>query len=107
MTDPKLPELPPHKGWMNLHGEQSVQQVWGYTAAQMHAYARAAVEQAGGGRDGETITLKLPPPNCRERLRVEGQPYPRSSCQVCGKWSPSSATCGKILDAAMTGGEHG
>jgi len=33
------------------------------------------------------ITAPVKPPrpaNCRERLREEGEPYPRSSCGACG-----------------------
>jgi len=40
-------------------------------------------------------------PLCRERLRVEGKAYPRSGCEVCGKWSPKSDKC-----RAMLGGSH-
>lgn len=42
------------------------------------------------------------PTNCRERLRIEGKPYPRSHCQSCGKFAPSQVTCDRIL-RAVTG----
>lgn len=40
---------------------------------------------------------RLVPSNCRERLRLEGKPYPRSSCQACGKFSPKSSQCDALL----------
>jgi len=40
-------------------------------------------------------------PLCREQLRVEGKAYPRSGCEVCGKWSPKSDKC-----RALLGGDH-
>ena len=40
-------------------------------------------------------------PLCRERLRIEGKAYPRSGCEVCGKWSPKSDKC-----RALLGGSH-
>lgn len=39
------------------------------------------------------------PPLCRERLRVEGKAYPRSSCEVCGQWSPKASECNALLSA--------
>lgn len=39
-----------------------------------------------------------PPANCRERLRLSGQPYPRSSCGSCGGMSPNSRVCVKTLE---------
>ena len=39
----------------------------------------------------------MPPTNCRQRLSHEGKNYPRSSCEVCGKWSPKWREC----DAAI------
>lgn len=42
MTAPAdLPALPEPKGWLYLHSDQSVQQVHGYTAAQLQSYALA------------------------------------------------------------------
>jgi hypothetical protein len=38
-----------------------------------------------------------PPEGCRQRLAAEGKPYPRSSCAVCGKFSPRWKEC----DAAL------
>lgn len=40
-----------------------------------------------------------PPSNCRQRLAVEGKPYPRSSCEVCGQFSPKSRDCDALLSA--------
>lgn len=34
---------------------------------------------------------------CRQRLMAEGKPYPRSSCAICGAFSP----CWKECDAAI------
>ena len=28
--------------------------------------------------------IMVPPQNCRQRLKSEGKPYPKSSCEVCG-----------------------
>lgn len=33
------------------------------------------------------------PQLCRQRLMKEGKPYPRSSCSVCGTFSPMSKEC--------------
>lgn len=38
-----------------------------------------------------------PPANCRQRLAHEGKAYPKSSCDVCGKFSPKYKTCNAIL----------
>lgn len=40
------------------------------------------------------------PANCRQRLAAEGKPYPRSSCAVCGKFSPRWRECDAALNAA-------
>lgn len=40
-----------------------------------------------------------PPENCRQRLAAEGKPYPRSSCTVCGKFSPKWRECDAALAA--------
>jgi hypothetical protein len=41
------------------------------------------------------------PPNCRQRLSSEAKPFPRSSCAVCGQFSPKWREC----DALLAGGE--
>lgn len=38
------------------------------------------------------------PDNCRQRLRAEGKPYPRSSCAACGKFSPKWRECDAALE---------
>lgn len=43
----------------------------------------------------------LPPANCRERLRREGKPYPRSGCWSCGDWGRDRDRCNAALDAAI------
>lgn len=45
-----------------------------------------------------------PPENCRQRLAAEGKPYPRSSCAVCGKFSPKWRECDAALAAHRTQG---
>lgn len=39
------------------------------------------------------------PPECRQRLCEEGKPYPRSSCAVCGQFSPKWRECDARLAA--------
>lgn len=39
------------------------------------------------------------PANCRQRLREEGKPYPRSSCDVCGQFAPKWQECDALLQA--------
>lgn len=39
------------------------------------------------------------PADCRQRLAAEGKPYPRSSCQVCGSFSPKWRECDAALNA--------
>ena len=54
------------------------------------------------------------PTNCRERLRDEGKPYPRSSCQACNQklifncpWKGDrEADCARLeSEATLTGNE--
>lgn len=45
-----------------------------------------------------------PPENCRQRLATEGKPYPRSSCTVCGKFSPKWRECDAALAANSANG---
>lgn len=40
----------------------------------------------------------LPHSNCRQRLADEGKPYPRSSCAVCGQFSPKWCDCDALLN---------
>jgi hypothetical protein len=44
------------------------------------AAVRAALSRAGGGDGGERR-----PPRCRFRLIDEEKPYPKSSCEACGR----------------------
>ena len=37
------------------------------------------------------------PSNCRQRLMVEGNTYPKSSCAVCGQFSPRWKECDDVL----------
>jgi len=39
------------------------------------------------------------PAECRQRLCEEGKPYPRSSCAVCGQFSPKWRECDSRLAA--------
>jgi hypothetical protein len=43
---------------------------------------------------------KAPPSNCRQQLAADGKPYPRSSCAVCGQFSPRWKECDALLTAA-------
>ena len=43
---------------------------------------------------------KMVPDNCRQRMAREGKPYPRSSCEVCGQFSPKWKECDAMLAAA-------
>lgn len=63
--------------------------------AMLAAAPNCAPAEGGGG----VVTLTLPPENCRERLRAEGKPYPRSSCQACGKFAPKWKECEPIMAA--------
>lgn len=42
------------------------------------------------------------PSNCRQRLMVEGKAYPRSSCAVCGQFSPRWKECDDVLKMEKT-----
>ena len=42
---------------------------------------------------------ELPLANCRQRLASEGKPYPRSSCAVCGQFSPRWKECDALISA--------
>lgn len=42
----------------------------------------------------------LPPKNCRQRIKAEGLPYPRSSCTICGAFSPNWKECNSVLEKA-------
>jgi len=46
-----------------------------------------------------TIDGVSPPVNCRQRMAAEGKPYPRSSCEVCGQFSPKWRECDALLAA--------
>ena len=41
-----------------------------------------------------------PPADCRQRLASEGKAYPRSSCAVCGAFSPDWRECDSMLATA-------
>ncbi len=60
-----------------------------------HEQAKAMFEYVLGTNPSAHAS---PPPNCRQRLKAEGKPYPRSSCESCGQLSPMWKTC----DAAIT-----
>jgi hypothetical protein len=49
------------------------------------------------GAEPETA---LPPSNCRQRLAAEGKLYPKSSCPVCGKFSPKMRECDALIVSA-------
>lgn len=40
----------------------------------------------------------LPPKNCRQRIKAEGFPYSRSSCNACGTLSPKWKECNALLE---------
>lgn len=58
-----MPELPAHRGYLYLHNTGGVSQVYGYTAAQMHQYARdyaAALSQTAGVAEGWKLVPNYP-----------------------------------------------
>lgn len=65
-----------------------------------YAERGAKVIRALLAQQGKTV-----PASCRQRLAAEGKPYPRSSCSVCGKFSPKWKECDAIL--AQQGKEVG
>ncbi|ROM84162.1 hypothetical protein BK655_12500 [Pseudomonas brassicacearum] len=42
----------------------------------------------------------MPPEQCRQRIAAEGKPHPKSSCAVCGKFSPKWRECDALIEAA-------
>ncbi len=53
-----------------------------------------------GWKASRAVLVVLPPTNCRQRLAAEGKPYPRSSCSICGKFSPKHKQCDEAIAAA-------
>lgn len=47
-----------------------------------------------------TATPEQPPVNCRQRLMLNGENYPRSCCVACGKWAPKWRECDAALATA-------
>lgn len=37
---------------------------------------------------------------CRQKLKAEGKPYPRSNCAICGQWAACWKECDEKLQAA-------
>jgi len=62
----------------------------------------ASVESASeNGYTGKVEVVgsgSAPQATCRQRLAAEGKPYPRSSCAICGAFSPAWKEC----DAAIS-----
>jgi len=46
------------------------------------------------------VAVVMPPEQCRQRIAYEGKPYPRSSCAVCGQFSPKSRECDALIEVA-------
>lgn len=66
--------------------------------------ARRRAEALGLDYDaamGDGSSALEPPPKCRQRLAANGKPYPRSSCEACGQFSPKWRECDALL-AAMS-----
>jgi hypothetical protein len=72
------------------------QPVRDYIAGRLAANPRP---DAGGVCAG-FVWFPMPKPNCRQRLAAEGKPYARSSCLVCGQFSPRAEQCDMLLAAA-------
>lgn len=53
------------------------------------------VEVAGSG--------EVPRATCRQRLAAEGKPYPRSSCAICGPFSPEWKKCDAAIKLEVDG----
>lgn len=68
----------------------------------IQAAAREALEEYQDSKAELFSTTKLPATNCRQRLKAEGKPYPRSSCDSCGKFAPSWRGCDKALSTEKT-----
>lgn len=62
-------------------------------AAIQHLRARQSDQPA-------PVAVVLPEPFCRQRLAAEGKPYPRSSCGVCGPFSPKWRECDALIEIA-------
>jgi len=105
MTDPKLPELPEAVATaLTLYSAAPSQTNRAELESAIHAYARAAVELAGGGRDGERYRWLRANFN---RITVTSA-FNRE--HGYGKFSVAAGTFSTLdaaIDAAMTGGEHG
>jgi hypothetical protein len=56
--------------------------------------------------EGARVTDAVPA-NCRARLMQEGKPYARSSCAVCGHFSPRHNECTAALKRAEKGEGNG
>jgi hypothetical protein len=52
------------------------------------------------------LSKAVPPSNCRQRLAAEGKPYPRSSCDICGQFSPKWRECNGLIDASKPEAER-
>jgi len=64
--------------------------------------ARRRAESLGIDYDaamGDGSSTLEPPQKCRQRLAADGKPYPRSSCEVCGQFSPKWRECDGLLAA--------
>lgn len=82
------------KGYTTINQtDEVVEAVLGVLAQQMPV----ATVDAGMTRHAEAIPV---PAECRQRLYMEGKPYPRSSCAVCGQFSPRHRQCDNLLQSA-------
>jgi hypothetical protein len=49
------------------------------------------------------VPFLVVPPNCRQRLQIEGKPYSKSNCEVCGSMSPMWLQCNAALETQQSG----
>ena len=71
----------------------------------LDALERGAWDTVDGRNAAEALREELAKPaavpdTCRQKLKKEGKPYPRSSCNFCGQLSPRWRDCDAMLYAS-------
>lgn len=65
-----------------------------------HGSTRNELQGAANAIRAELAKPAAVPDTCRQKLKKEGKPYPRSSCNFCGQLSPRWRGCDAMLYAA-------
>jgi hypothetical protein len=117
MTDPKLPPdlMADIDAMRDVYMSSAQRGAYERILARAATYhARAAVELAGGGRDGERLDWldKVSAGTIRmDRYDLPGDHSVLGVCPTYTRWGPTDhythKTARAAIDAAMTGGEHG